>query len=188
MTIEDVRKMSDIYTVRLVRPVFQSVSIEVQALNRNSAMQKALRRATVLPESDWIDRQFEDCDNMVHVEAVLDNQKVYETSANPHQEISEFRSVDGNSDNFKYLILAADLSTRVGRVLPQPWFTSADQMLQADLCSDWVEPFSFILENDGLDGDITQMAVGWEMPGNDNVIEFPTFDLDQDQEEVESKT
>lgn len=177
--------MSKVYTVRLVRPVFQSVAIEVQAMSINSAMQKALRRAAALPASGWTDQEFEDGVHSVHVELVLDNQKVHETSSNPHREIKDFRSGDGNSNQFRYLILAADLSARVGRVLPEPWFSRVDQMLQADLCSDWVEPISFILENDGL-GDDAQTAIDWETPRNDNVIEFPISDLDQELVESNS--
>lgn len=172
--------MTKVYTVRLVRPVFQSVTIEVQALNRNSAMSKAQRRAKALPESDWTDRKLEDTDHTMHVESVLDHQKVYETSANPHQKIREFRLGVGDSDTIKYLILSADLSARVGRVLPQPWFTCVDQMLQADLCSDWIEPISFILENDGLGGEGAPAALGLETCRNDNVIDFPISDLDQE--------
>jgi hypothetical protein len=82
--------------------------------------------------------------------------------------------------------LAADLSARAGRVLSQPWFTGADQHLQADLCSDWVEPISFILENDGLGGDGQHTVVGWKTGRNDNVIDFPVSDFDQ--ELIESKS
>ena len=178
--------MNRVYTVRLVRPVFQSVAIEVQAMSSKSAMNKALRRATVLPESDWSDQKFEDSDHTMHVETVLDHQNIYETSANPHREIGDFRSGNRNSKPFRYLILEADLSARVGRVLPQPWFTCADQMLQADLCSDWVELISFILENDGLESDGAQTAVGWESWRNDNVIDFPN--CGPDQEVVDAKS
>ncbi len=78
------------------------------------------------------------------------------------------------------MILAADLSTRAGRVLSQPWFMDADQQLQADLCSDWVEPISFILENDGLDGDGQHKAVGWATSSDENVIDFPISNIDQE--------
>ncbi len=78
------------------------------------------------------------------------------------------------------MILAADLSTRAGRVLSPPWFTGADQQLQTDLCSDWVEPISFILENDGLDNESALGIVSLGTCQNDNVIDFPISDLDQE--------
>ena len=177
--------MTKVYTVRVVRPVFQSVAIEVQALNHNSAMSKALRRAAALPQPEWTDRKFEDGEIAMHVETVLDHQRVHDTSANPHRDIEEFRSGDGGSGPFRYLILLADLGARVGRVLSQPWFTRADPMLQADLCSDWVEPIGFILENDGL-GEGAHAAIGTEACGNDNVIEFPASHLGQDRVELKS--
>ncbi len=178
--------MNKVYTVRLVRPVFQSTTIEVQALNRNSATSKALRWAKGLPESEWTERNIEDNDHTMHVESVLDHQEIYETSSHPHQEIREFQLATGNSETPKYLLLSADLSTRVGRVLSQPWFTKTDQLLQADLCSDWVEPINFILENDGLGGDGEPAGVGWEKCQQDNVMDFPISDLDQEM--IESKS
>ena len=172
--------------MRLVRPVFQTVTLEIGAFSQNSAMQKALRRAGNMSESDWIAPRTQNDDYAIHVEAVLDHQKVYETSANPHRQIKEFRSGGGESYTTKYMILAADMKAWVGRILQQPWFIKTDQESQADLCSDWVEPINFILENDGLGGDGAQSAVGWETHRNDNVIDFPVSDLDQ--ELVDSKS
>lgn len=177
--------MSKVYTVRLVRPVFQSVEIEVQAMSTNSAMQKAQRQAAALPASGWSEQEFEDGLHSVHVESVLENQKVEETSSNPDRDIKDFRSGDRNSNQYGYLILAADLSARVGRVLPQPWFSCIDHVLQAELCSDWVEPISFILENDGLSED-AQIAIGWKTSTKDNVIDFPISELDQELVESSS--
>lgn len=178
--------MTKVYTVRLVRPVIQTVAIEVQAWSRSGATQKALRHAKRLSDSDWTTRDGGDGAYTAHVEAVLDNQEIYETSLNPHREIREFRAGRGSSDSVRYLVLAADLKARTGQILPQPWFTDADPMLQADLCSDWLEPISFIVENDGLDGDSAPNVLRCDAHDNDNVIEFPVSELDE--EVVESSS
>lgn len=137
-----------------------------------------------MPESDWSAREFDSEGYAVHVEAVLDHQEVHETSANPHRVVREFRAGAGEAGKTRYLILVAELNERVGRFLTQPWFGAADRLLQADLCSDWVEPIGFIIENDGLDGEAVRFAPVTESPDNDNVIEFPLHPLD---EEVGSK-
>lgn len=178
--------MSKVYTVCLVRPVFEAVTIEVEASDRSSAMNKALKRAATLPGSDWSERKADEGDHAMHVESILDHQKIYDSSTSPQSHIKEYQLNNGDSEKYRYMILSADLNTRVGRVLPQPWFTGADQMLQADLCSDWVEPIKFIMENDGLGSDGSLAAMGWEPGENDNVIKFPVCDLDQELEESNS--
>jgi hypothetical protein len=162
------------------RPVLQTVAVEVQAWSRSGATQKALRHAKRVSESDWTTCDDGDGANTAHVEAVVDNQEIYETSLHPHREIREFRGRRGASDSIRCLILAADLKARTGRILPQPWFTDADPMLQADLCSDWLGPISFIIENDGLEDDSALSAIDCDAHDNDNVIKFPVSELNEE--------
>ena len=178
--------MTKIYTVRLVRPVVKSVAIEVEAWSRSSAIRKAQLRATDLPDSDWTDQELDDDACAPHVGAIVDNQKIYETSANPHKELAEFRSGSGRSGSIRYLTLAADLKRGVGKVILQPWFTVVEQGLQADLCSDWVELLEFIIENDGLEEDEAGYLSGGMSHNFDNVIEFAPDD--EDEEIVGSKS
>lgn len=162
--------MSKVYTIRLVRPVFQSTVIEVEALSRKSAQQKALRRAKTLNDSDWSAPMFDQDRYEPHVEMIVDNQEVYETSPTPHQAIRAFRS--GDNGHVAYLILEANLNDAVGRLLPQPWFRDLSPVLQADVCSDWVDAMAFIVENDGLDEDASWP--GCDDDGQDaNIIAFP---------------
>jgi hypothetical protein len=152
----------------------------------SSTANETRHRAATLPGSDWSERKTDESDQALHVESVLDHQKEYDSSTSPQSQIKEYQLKNGNSENFRYMILSADLNSRVGRVLPQPWFTGADQMLQADLCSDWVEPIKFIVENDGLGSEDFVAAMGWEPSRNDNVIEFIVCDFDQKLEESNS--
>ena len=178
--------MTKTYTVRLARPVIRSVAIEVEAWSRSSATYKAQRRAADLPASDWTDQDLGDDAYAPHVEAIIDNQKIYETSANPHKELAEFRSGSERSESIRYLTLAADLRRGVGKVFLQPWFTGLEQGQQVDLCSDWVELLEFIIENDGLEADETGYMSGGMSHKFDNVIEFALGD--EDEESAGSKS
>gem|GEM_PF-6203806 len=161
--------MGRIFTVRLVRPVFETLVIEVEAWGRKSARQKALDRTDKLPASDWAAVTFDDREYRPHVASIIDNQEVHETAPAPHEQFREHRMVDQMPRNIRYMILAADLKNREGHWLPQPWFDNAEPLTQADLCSGWIEPFSFIIENDGLGEDQVQSPSGCQT----NVIDFP---------------
>lgn len=178
--------MSRIYTVRLVRPVFQQITVEVQAWSRNSAEQKALRQTKTFSESDWETQEFDDSEYSAHVHSSIDHQAIYERSTNPHREIREFRSGRGKAGKIRYLLLAADDETRTGHLLLQPWFAHSNEHLQADYCSDWSEPISFIVENDGMkNGDSGVSPHGKKYDG-DNIVDFPS--LGPCEEFVESKS
>lgn len=172
------------YTVRIVRPVFQRLSIEVEAWNRGSAIRKAAGRAQKALEDQWIT-----CESSVdayapHVEAVLDHEEVYENDPNPRRKIASFRAGTGECDTNRYILLAADTEARVGRLLTQPWFNQADATLQTELCSDWLEPVEFIIENDGIEGSEGAAEDG-ELQVHDNVIEFPDISA---KEEIHSRS
>lgn len=168
------------YTVRLARPVFEMVNIEVEAMSKGGAVRKALHRASKLGESDWCENEHSRNDYQHHVEGVLDHQSVYETSANPKREILEFRSGTGASQEMRYLLLAADTKAHAGRVLMQPWFQEAISDLQLELCCDWIEPISFIIENDGLEGEDEHSLTTRDDQDEGNVIVFPLDPLEED--------
>lgn len=172
--------MTKVFTLRVVRPVFQTAVIEVQAWSQNSAVRKALRNASKLSDAEWSNGATLSGDYAAHVEAVIDNQEIYETCPNPHREIREFRAGIGKHATVKYLVLAADMDTGVGRVMPQPWFIGCDPTLQADFCSDWHEPISFVVENDGLDGEQGRAVGAPELQRQDNVIDFPIDEFDEE--------
>jgi len=164
--------MSRTYTVRVVRPVFQAITIEIDAWSQQSAVRKAMRRAQNAPDTDWDSSSAGSDDYNMHVEAVLDHQEVYETSPNPRRQIQAFRAASGAFDNTRYLLLGANMEAQAGRLLLQPWFNEADPVAQAELCADWAGPLEFIVENDGIDG---ERATGPqdEFSEADNIIEFP---------------
>jgi hypothetical protein len=178
--------------VRLARPIIQTAVIEVTARNRASACHQALGRAASISDKDWSAGKFDGREYGVHIEDVIDNQQIYETSARPHREIREFRYGGASGGSTRYVLLAADLKTKEGYLLTQPWFANTSNMLQGDLCSDWTEPLAFIVENDGFDASMVRISgAAWNRKGGcgedeDNVIEFPASPLDE--EVVESSS
>lgn len=176
--------MGKVYSVKLVRPVFQWVVIEVESWSLASAKKTALRKAAALSANEWAISEFHDRDYAMHVECAMDHQEIHETCPNPHQEIRTFQSTDQASENIRYLLLAADVENREGDCLPQPWFERADSMLQSELCLDWIDPLSFITENDGLGDGGLHRLIECETHEADNVIDFPVSHMDEEVAQV----
>lgn len=81
-----------VFTVRLARPVFQTSVIEVTAWNRAGAIRKALAQGATIAENDWSTPRFDGHHYGVHVEDIIDNQKIHDSSAKPQRKIREFRA------------------------------------------------------------------------------------------------
>ena len=112
------------FRVRLVRPVFQYVDVEVEAGEEYEALSAAIAGAGTVPDADW--RGSFDPDKYgVDAVAVGD-------AADIDEEI--FTSI---AEGEKYLLLKADTDTGEGEVLYQPWMANISDLMVADLCSDW---------------------------------------------------
>lgn len=167
------------FTVRLVRPVFETIALEVEAWSKGSAIRKAIHRAQNAADSDWGISDVQGDDYSLHVEAVIDHNHVYEASPNPRREISAFKSMADDRHRPRYILLAAEAGAAMGHVLTQPWFNRSESELQTDLCSDWIEALDFIIENDGLEQDGIA-AQHEDLHLHDNVIEFPPDPVDEE--------
>lgn len=172
--------MGRVYSVKVVRPVFQWAVVEVEASCLASAKKSALRHAAALSAGEWATAEFRDCDYAPHVERAMDHQELHETCPDPHRAIGEFQSNTQPSEGVRYLLLAADLENREGCSLTQPWFEGADPLLQSELCSDWVDLLDFITENDGLGDDGPHRPTARETHEASNIIEFPTGHMDEE--------
>lgn len=163
--------MKRVYTIRLVRPVFETAVIEVEAFSENVAIEKALEHAETLELDAWRTQEFDDVAYGPHVESVIENQQIYENSLNPHRELQEFRADKAGVPARKYLLLSAVAASGVGELHLEPWFARLDGRKQADLCADWFEPLALVVENDGLTEDVEETAE--EAIGDENVVAFP---------------
>lgn len=162
--------MAKTFSVRLVRPVFQSVTLVVDARNKNEAVDKALGELDAIAAESWRTPPFDAEAYDVHVQSVLDHQRVHESSADPRRRIARFGDQTGRDEQVKYLLLAADAKENVAKLLLQPWFAELPGPAQADLCEAWARSIEYIMENDGLDRDEADSPAA---PGG-NVVPFPS--------------
>jgi hypothetical protein len=112
------------FRVRLVRPVFQYVDVEVEAGEENEALSAALAGSETVPESAWRG-SYDPEEYCIDAVAVGD-------AADIDEDI--FLSIAGDK---KYLLLKADADSGEGEVLYQPWIRGISDLMLADLCSDW---------------------------------------------------
>jgi hypothetical protein len=103
------------FKIRIVRPVFQSVIVEVEADSEEEAVAAALGQADTVSEEEWAGA-FEPEDYFYDAHCIKE--------VHP----SEYR---------KYLPLRASTFSGEGEVLYQPWLEEVDDLMLADLCMDW---------------------------------------------------
>ena len=163
--------MKRVYTIRMVRPVFETTVVEVESFSEGVAIEKALERASRLGAEAWESQDIDPTEYGTEVVSIVENQQVYETSSNPHRELREFRAGGHGMRSRKYLLLAADLETGEAELVLQPWFGRLDGPRQAELCASWSQPLDLILENDGLED--RQAEPGIHTTRITNVVAFP---------------
>lgn len=165
--------MKRVFTIRLVRPVFETAVVEVEAFSESVAIETALDHAETLKREAWRTQEFDDAAYGPHVESVIENQEVYETSVDPHRELREFRAGSAGTPARKYMLLSVDADSGVGELHPEPWFARLDGRKQADLCADWLEPLALVVESDGLSEPVEDEDTSDEVIEDGNVVAFP---------------
>ncbi len=114
------------YLIRLCKPEFKTLVLEVEADSAESAALEAYKQATVSSEQSW--KLTDDADYMMDVQMILP------TSETSNAEDREF--IEDAKDS-RYLMLKAECDTGEGGVLMQPWVHEQDHLLMADLIKDW---------------------------------------------------
>ena len=125
------------FTVRIVRPVFESVVVEVEAECEEDAIAAALGQADTILDEEWTgvfepENYFYDaqCIDIIH-------------GCDGEEQISagdEFECEDdplATNEYRRYLLLKANTFSGDGEVLYQPWLEDVDDLMLADLCMDW---------------------------------------------------
>jgi hypothetical protein len=125
------------YRVRLVRPVFQSAIVEVDATSEDDAIFEAIIQADSVPEQAW-DGTFDPDSYFYDVHYV---QEVTETD-------DEYLNCEIEDDR-KYLLLRGDIDSATGALPFQPWMTEVSELVVADLCTDWSDELA-TLERAGV--------------------------------------
>ena len=112
------------FRVRLVRPVFQYVDVEVEAGEENEALTAAINEAETIPEDAW--------HGNFDIEEYGIDAVALDDAADSDDEIFTYIA-----DSKKYLLLKANTDTGEGEVLYQPWMRDISDLMMVDLCSDW---------------------------------------------------
>lgn len=116
--------------VRVMRPVFQRVLIEVDATSEVEARQIAIKRAETLRDDAW-DDVGTDFDQPLVIERIATEDELKEIDGDPGDLILEI--------DHAYALLQADLESIVGEVIPLELLERMDNLQTADVASDWVE-------------------------------------------------
>jgi len=127
------------YRVRLVRPVFQVVAVEVEASSEDDAVLEAIIQADTVPEEAW-SGAFDPESYFYDVHSV-------EEASEPE----DGYLYAGMEDDRKYLLLRGDLDSGTGAMPFQPWMTDVSDLMLVDLCQDWSDDLAS-LEQAGAAG------------------------------------
>ena len=130
---------SNKYNVRIVRPVFQSVIVEVEAESEEEAVATALGQADTIPEEEWTgafepENYFYDAQG---IEVILANDDDNRESDGDEDECED--DLLATNEYRRYLMLKANTYLGEGEVLYQPWLEEVDDLMLADLCMDWTD-------------------------------------------------
>lgn len=129
--------------VRVCRPRFELAVLEIDAEDDDDAEAIAAERAATLSDDAWYLQKFIPERYRPHVESCHSEHTIEANVGDDEDEqaayVEELRDFDGNDDDPRYLLLKGDVGTGGGEVIFEPWFCSSEpELLEADLCSDWV--------------------------------------------------
>jgi hypothetical protein len=113
------------FYIRLVRPVFEAVVVEVEAENEEIAEAAALIQAESIEGEHWVGT-FDPASYCCDAQYVI--------SAEEAEGDFIFSEIENER---KYALLQADLDSGEGRMLFQPWMDEIDDLMWADVCMDW---------------------------------------------------
>ncbi len=123
------------FYVRLMRPVFQTAVLAIEANTEEDAALIALHRAPRIDERSWtgrFDRRYYTYD--------------VQTLVGDDIEGKASKGDLGPNSDFRYLLLKADLYVGEGKLLVQPWFAKQGDLMIADLARDWCRDLTVIGE------------------------------------------
>jgi hypothetical protein len=161
------------FTVVLMRPIFQTTEVFVDADSPKEAAEIAFDLAAQLPESDWSGK-------FNRARYLYDIQGVVELNDDNEGEIVKI------GEHTRYLLLRADLELADAEALIQPWLVKQYPLLITDLSQDWSTTLELLFES-GIDAlnEATR-----EEYGPDNIVErgglvlsFPVEGSEGDEEE-----
>ena len=123
------------FFVRLMRPIFQSVVVLVKARSDNDAARKARRLAPGLKPEEW-KGEYDAISYAYDVQEVLNVDRIKQSSE-LSETTKELEKYLWERDDFRYLLLKADVTSGQGDVLIEPWLKRKSAVMRMDLVGDW---------------------------------------------------
>ena len=153
---EDAAKASqsgtNTFVVKIMRPIFQTAVVLIEASDEKQAVARAFRLARRLREDEWeggFDRQNYGI-SLQHVLNVTDALHERGLGQTEYGEVSLAAEL-ASWDDTRYLVLKADIDSGEGETHAQHWLRKCSDMMLADLAMDWrvqLEP----VERKGIEG------------------------------------
>jgi hypothetical protein len=142
----------DTFAIKLMRPIFQTAVVLVEAANETQAIARAFRMARGLPEDEWEGR-FDPRIYAIALQHVVNATDAIEERGLPQSVDSEVSLAAelASSDDIRYLLLKADADSGEGATLAQPWLRRCSDFLLADFARDWREQLEPV-ERQGIQG------------------------------------
>jgi hypothetical protein len=182
------RSGADTFVVKLMRPIFQTAVVLIEASDEAQAVKRAFRMARRLPEDDW-EGDFDRRNYTVDLQHVLNATKAIEErglSPSVDSEVSLAAELAA-SDDVQYVVLKADVDSGEGETHAQPWLRRCSDFLLADFARDWREQLDPV-ERQGIEGYRGMWGAGWRpnpSERRENVVPFRKPDNQDDDSEDE---
>ena len=140
------------FVIKVMRPIFQTAVITVDAVNEERAVRLAFGKAARLKEEEWVG-SFDACKYRYDLQHILDatefsaEAEASETSVSAAALAKDLRGMRIT----EYILLKADIEGGQGEAVNQPWLDEKSYVFLADVASDWLVDIE-ALEEEGLDG------------------------------------
>lgn len=142
----------DTFAIKLMRPIFQTAVVLVEATDEAQAVKRAFRTARGLSEDDW-EGGFERRNYVIALQNVLNaTDAIEERGLSPSVDSEVSLAAELASwDDIRYVILKADIDAGEGETHAHPWLRRCSDVMLADLAMDWREQLEPV-ERQGIDG------------------------------------
>jgi hypothetical protein len=120
------------FLIALMRPVFQTAVVMVEASSKDHAISRALHRAPTMSDGRWKGR-YDDRHYRYHILDVVD----VELERKMQSEELRGTPIEADTRDLRYMLLLGDVDTGEGGVLLEPWLGEQNGLMVLDLTRDW---------------------------------------------------
>ena len=138
------------FAIKLMRPIFQTAVITVNAVSEERAVRLAFRKAARLKEEEWVG-SFDARKYRYDLQNVLDATEFSDEATETSVTAADLAKDLCEMHITEYLLLKADIEGGQGEALNQPWLDEKSYVFLADVAGDWLADIE-ALEEEGREG------------------------------------